>query len=78
MTAPLDPQRKSFLAMKTQMQYPRFLREEIQKIADDVILKPIHSLMRDFGYSEKIISGTKIQNIEVGRNGTLSFDVVSD
>ena len=67
MTAPLDPQRKSFLAMKTQMQYPRFLREEIQKIADDVILKPIHSRMKEFGYSEKIIAGTTIQNIVYGR-----------
>ncbi len=64
--------------MRSQVQYPRFLREEVKKIAEDVILKPSHSRMRSFGYSQKIIDGTTIENLEIGRNGTLSFDVVSD
>ena len=64
--------------MKIQVQYPRFLREQAAKIADDVILKPLHSRMRDFGYSQKIIQGTTIENIIIGKNGTMSFDVVSD
>ena len=74
----MDPSKKAFIAMKSQVQYPRFLREEVKKIANDVILKPLHSRMRSFGYSQKIIDGTTIENLEIGRNGTLSFDVVSD
>ena len=73
-----DNSRMAFLAFKTQLQYPRFIREQAKKIADDVILKPLHSRMRDFGYSPKIIAGTTIENIEVSGNGTLSFDVVSE
>jgi hypothetical protein len=64
--------------MKTQVQYPRFLREQSKKIAEDVILKPLHSRMQSFGYSKKIVDGTTIENLTIGRNGTLSFDVVSD
>lgn len=34
--------------------------------------------MKSFGYSQKIIDGTTIENFEIGRTGTMSFDVVSD
>ena len=78
MPAPIDSSKKAFLVLKTQVQYPRFLREQAKKIADDVILKPLHSRMKSFGYSEKIINGTTIENFSIGRNGTMSFDVVSD
>ena len=78
MPAPVDFSKRAFLTMKTQVQYPRFLREQAAKIANDVILKPLHSRMSDFGYSQKIIQGTTIENIIIGRNGTMSFDVVSD
>jgi len=74
----IDPSKKAFLAFKTQVQYPRFVREEAKKIAEDVILKPLHSRMKSFGYSQKIIDGTTIENIIVNRTGTMSFDVVSD
>jgi hypothetical protein len=77
-SSPLDSSKKAFLVMKTQVQYPRFLREEAKKIAQDVILKPLHSRMKSFGYSQKIIDGTTIENLNIRRNGTMSFDVVSD
>jgi hypothetical protein len=64
--------------MKAQIQYPRFIREQAAKIADDVILKPLHQRMRSLGYSEKIIAGTTIENIQVARTGSLTFDVVSE
>lgn len=70
--------KQAFVVFKTQVQYPRFVREEANKIAQDVILKPLHSRMKSFGYSEKIIAGTTIQNITVNRTGSMSFDVVSD
>ena len=76
--APVDFSKRAFLAMKMQVQYPRFLREQVAKIANDEILKPLHSRMKDFGYSQKIIQGTTIENLTIGRNGTMSFDVVSD
>ena len=78
MPAPVDFSRHAFLVMKAQVQYPRFLREEAKKIADDTILKPLRQRMQDFGYSKKIIDGTTIENITINRNGTLSFDVISD
>ena len=71
-------QHQAFTVMRTQVQYPRFVREETKKIAEDVILKPLHSRMKSFGYSQKIIDGTTIENITVSRTGSLSFDVVSD
>ena len=74
----IDPSKKAFLAMRIQVQYPRFVREEAKKIAEDVILKPLHSRMKSFGYSEKIITGTTIENIIINRTGSMSFDVVSD
>jgi len=78
MPPPIDSSKRVFLIMKTQVQYPRFLREQAKKIAEDVILKPLHSRMQSFGYSKKIIDGTTIENLTIGRNGTMSFDVVSD
>ena len=76
--APSEFSKQAFVAMKMRVQYPRFLREESKRIAEDVILKPLHLRMRSFGYSQKIIDGTTIENLSIGRNGTLSFDVVSD
>jgi len=73
-----DRSKQAFVAFKTQVQYPRFVREEAKKIAEDVILKPLHSRMKSFGYSQKIIDGTTIENIIVNRTGSMSFDVVSD
>jgi hypothetical protein len=78
LSAQINPSKKAFLAFKTQVQYPRFVREEAKKIAEDVILKPLHSRMRSFGYSQKIIDGTTIKNIIINRTGSMSFDVVSD
>ena len=78
MSLQLDPAKKAFFAFKTQIQYPRFIRTESEKIANEVILKPLHQRMRSFGYSEKIIDGTTIENIQVNRTGSLTFDVVSD
>jgi len=74
----IDPSKKAFLAFTIQIQYPRFIREESKKIAEEVILKPLHQRMRSFGYSEKIINGTTIENITVNKTGSLTFDVVSD
>jgi hypothetical protein len=76
--APVDFSKRAFLVMKTQVQYPRFLREQVKKIAEDVILKPLHQRMGNFGYSKKIIDATIIENIEINRFGTLTFDIISD
>jgi len=76
--APIDSSKKAFLAMKLQLQYPRFIRAEGEKIANKVLLKPLHARMKSFGYSDKIINGTKIANLQVSRTGTMTFDVISD
>jgi len=67
-----------FKLTRFEMQYPNFVRSIAPKIADEQILKPVHSRMKDFGYSEKIIQSTRIENLQISNLGELEFDVVSD
>lgn len=73
-----DNMRTVFNLTRFEMQYPEFVRSIAPKIADESILKPIHSRMKDFGYSEKIIQSTRIENLQISNLGELEFDVVSD
>jgi len=61
-----------------EMQYPRFIAENVKKIIHEEMLLPIHKAMKNFNYSEKIITGTTIQNININDEGFVQFDVVSD
>jgi hypothetical protein len=74
----MDNSRHAFLVLKTQTQYPNFLRSKIKELAEDILLKPLHQRMKDFGYSEKIINGTVIENLQINSNGLLAFDVTSE
>lgn len=67
-----------FNLTRFEMQYPEFVRNIAPKIADEEILTPIHSRMRDFGYSQKIIDSTRIENLQISNTGQIQFDVVSD
>jgi|APSaa5957512535_1039671.scaffolds.fasta_scaffold14413_4 hypothetical protein len=67
-----------FNLTRFEMQYPRFAESIGIKIANEEILKPIHSRMKDFRYSEKIINSTRIEDVEITSSGQLVFDVVSD
>lgn len=69
--------RKINKIIKLQMQYPRWLRTTVKKILDEEILKKIHQRMKDFGYSEKIIKGTKIHKIVMNDDGSLDYEVES-
>lgn len=73
-----DNMRTVFNLTRFEMQYPEFVRSIAPKIADEQILKPVHSRMKDFGYSEKIIQSTIIENLQINNLGELEFDVVSD
>lgn len=73
-----DDMKLVFNLTRFEMQYPQFVRTISPKIADEEILKPIHQRMKDFGYSEKIIQSTRIENIQLDNLGNLEFDVVSD
>lgn len=73
-----DNMRTVFNLTRFEMQYPEFVRSIAPKIADEEILKPVHSRMKDFGYSEKIIQSTRIENLQINNLGELEFDVVSD
>jgi len=61
-----------------EMQYSRFIEDTARKIIDDEILKPIKNSMKSFGYSEKIIEGTTIENLIITDSGFLQFDVTSE
>ncbi len=61
-----------------EMQYPRFVQEKVEKIIHDEMLLPIHKAMRSFNYSEKIIKGTTIENINISDQGYVQFDIISD
>jgi len=67
-----------FNLTKFEMQYPQFIQSIAPKIADKEILKPIKSRMKDFGYSQKIIDSTRIENLQISNLGQIIFDVVSD
>ncbi len=73
-----DVMRLLFNVTRFEMQYPRFIEESARQIIDQEILQPIKIAMRSFGYSEKIIDGTFIDNLFVDGNGFIQFDVVSD
>jgi hypothetical protein len=67
-----------FNVTRFEMQYPRFIEQTARQIIDEEILQPIKTGMRQFGYSQKIIDGTTIENFFVDSNGFIQFDVVSD
>jgi len=67
-----------FNLTRFEMQYPQFIQSIAPKIADEEILNPIKSRMRDFGYSQKIIDSTRIENLQISNLGQIEFDVVSD
>ena len=73
-----DVMKLLFNVTKFEIQYPRFIEESARQIIDQEILQPIKIAMRSFGYSEKIIDGTFIDNLFVDDNGFIQFDVVSD
>ena len=73
-----DVMKLLFNATRFEMQYPRFIEQTSRQIIDEEILNPIQTAMRSFGYSEKIIDGTFIDNLFVDGNGFVQFDVVSD
>ena len=73
-----DNMRLVFNLTRFEMQYPNFIRQQASKIGEKEILFPIHARMRDFGYSEKIIQSTNIQNLQISSTGQITFDVVSD
>ena len=60
--------------IKLQMQYPRWLRSTVKKVLDEEILRPIHSRMKDFGYSQEIIKKTEIKGIKITDDGELEYE----
>jgi hypothetical protein len=73
-----DVMKLVFNVTRFEMQYPRFIEGMARKIIDEEILQPIKTAMASFGYSQKIIDGTTIENLFVDDNGFIQFDVVSD
>ena len=73
-----DNMKTIFNLTRFEMQYPEFIHTVGLKIANEEILEPIKSRMRGFGYSEKIINETTIQNFTITRNGEFSFTIDSD
>ena len=67
-----------FNITRFEMQYPAFIRDAVQRIVDEELLKPIKFQMKAFNYSQKIIDGTTIENLVVDDGGFVQFDVVSE
>ena len=63
--------------IKMEMQYPRWVRFTAKQVLEDITLKQTHSRMKDFGYSEKIIKNTKVQNIQIKDDGELEYEIFS-
>lgn len=73
-----DVMKLLFDVTRFEMQYFRFIEQTAKQIIDEEILQPIKTEMKKFGYSEKIIDDTTIENLFVDDNGFVQFDVVSD
>lgn len=73
-----DVMRLLFNVTRFEMQYPRFIEQTARKIIDEEILQPIKIAMKSFGYSQKIIDDTTIENLFVDESGFIQFDVVSN
>jgi len=73
-----DVMKLLFNITRFEMLYPKFIDDVARPIIDEEILQPIKKEMKKFGYSEKIINGTIIDNLIITNEGFLQFDVVSD
>jgi len=73
-----DLMRLLFDVTRFEMQYFRFIEQRGRDIIHEEILEPIKDKMKKFGYSQKIIDGTTIENVFVDDSGFIQFDVVSD
>lgn len=74
----VDANRLLFNLVRFEQQSPRFIEDAVIRLADQEILQPIKTKMRQANYSQKIIDGTTIENIEVGSGGFVTFDIISD
>lgn len=73
-----DVMKLVFNLTRFEMQYTRFIEGVTRQIIDQEILQPIKSAMKVFGYSQKIIDGTTMENLLVDDGGFIQFDIVSD
>ncbi len=73
-----DVMKLLFNITRFELQYTRFIEDASRIIIDEEILQPIKNKMKSFGYSEKIIEGTQIDNLIITTDGFLQFDVISE
>lgn len=73
-----DVMKLLFNVTRFEMLYPKFIDDVARPIIDEEILQPIKREMKSFGYSDKIIKGTTIENVIITNEGFLQFDVVSE
>ena len=73
-----DVMKLLFNVTRFEMLYPKFIDDVAAPIIDEEILQPIKKNMKKFGYSDKIIKGTSIENVIITNTGFLQFDVISD
>ncbi len=78
LASPQDANRLLFNLVRFEQQSPRFIEDAVVRLAEQEILQPIKTQMRQANYSQKIIDGTTIENIEVGSGGFVTFDIISD
>ena len=77
-TSPEDVNRLLFNLVRFEQQAPRFIEDAVKRIADEEILTPIKTKMKQKNYSQKIIDGTTIENIILDGSGFVQLDVISE
>lgn len=73
-----DANQLLFNLVRFEQQLPRFIEDVVQRLAEEEILNPIKTKMKQKNYSQKIIDGTTIENIIVDGSGFVQFDVISE
>ncbi len=60
-----------------EMQYPEFVKKKGIQLVNEIILPEIKKRMKDFNYSQKIIDGTNVINVEVHEEGFIEIEIES-
>ena len=67
-----------FALEQFRVQYPRWRKETIKQILEDLVLKEIHNRMEQKYFHKKIIQTTRLGKITIESNGDIEYEIISD
>ena len=76
----LDPHSMNvvFALERFRMKYPEWRLKHARKLVNEIILSKIKESMAEAGYHEKVIRETRVRDVTVDAQGTITYQIVSD